>query len=93
MMKKIFNIDSYSEFVLEADIHIIRKILDWKCWKDFLLQHEKMNSVSKIFGFKPSLILNWLNSVSFKPESCIIRNYENYTWDYFLIITLFLNCY
>lgn len=36
MMKKIFNIDSCSEFVLEADIHILGKILDLKCQKGFL---------------------------------------------------------
>lgn len=41
MMKNIFNIDSYSEFVLETDIHIIGKILDLKCQKEFLLQHAK----------------------------------------------------
>lgn len=35
-MKKIFNMDSYSEFVLEADIDILGKILDLKCQKDVL---------------------------------------------------------
>lgn len=30
-MKKIFIIDSYSELVLEADIYILRKILDLRC--------------------------------------------------------------
>lgn len=31
MMKNIFSIDSYFQFVLEAGIHILGKILDSKC--------------------------------------------------------------
>lgn len=55
-MMKIFSIDSYSEFVLGADLHILGKILDSKlvvvtCKKLIVL-------FCKIFGFKSLVILN-----------------------------------
>lgn len=43
-MKKTFVIDSYFELVLEADIYILRKILDLKC-QTCRSNMQKINSV------------------------------------------------
>lgn len=42
---KIFSINSYSEFVLVADLHILGKILDSKCQKACCCNMQKINSV------------------------------------------------